>query len=470
MGNKQSGISRQDKKFKKDIKKTQTQSKNISWFIDNIATKFILTADFQKLLQLQDKSTCDQFTVLTKELIQKKLTPREILYLDYRTKNGDLVKILDRNDFAIIDNNDLDNLDLNNAVKKNRICIGIAEFYVQFFHLFASIVKVINPVYRYRDSNGNVMELDLLEKMNIPKGKEKRKVLLNMCSERLKSLSPVQQTDNGTIVMGKFCQNESTSICNEPGLQELKNLYFDEYDYDPESNTAGKYYRMSDSMKQQYEKDVSSFYKAFTGETQTPENIKDFCDINTLDVSKLITCNDENLYNTYKGTGKEPTLRNYGLHLREMMKNTKENQEKLIQILDQMFHYEVDPIKKTKQLGINPKLKKDDLKELVDTTRKIIIKIFIDCENNYKKGIQLYRAITLDKTLVVEKRRIRRHNEIKEQLITQNDDMIKNDTVIKTELPNTLQDENSYEIKENFSENKARLNEQNTNLQDVRMI
>ena len=101
-------------------------------------------------------------------------------------------------------------------------------------------------------------------------------------------------------------------------------------------------------MKQQYRDDVHSFYKAFTGEASVPEGINDFCDINTLDVSKLITCSEENKFKTYKGNGREPSLRNYGVHLREMMKNTKMNQEKLIGVLDSMFHYDVNPIKKTK--------------------------------------------------------------------------------------------------------------------------
>ena len=80
MGNKQSRMSYEDKKFHKNVKKTKTQSKNIAWFVDNIATKFILTADFQKLLQLQDKETCSEFSVLTKDLIQKINTPRNIIF------------------------------------------------------------------------------------------------------------------------------------------------------------------------------------------------------------------------------------------------------------------------------------------------------------------------------------------------------------------------------------------------------
>ena len=43
----------------------------------------------------------------------------------------------------------------------------------------------------------------------------------------------------------------------------------------------------------------------------------------------------------------------------------EENQEKLIEVLDSMFHYDVDPIKKTKKLGINPKLKKETFIQIV---------------------------------------------------------------------------------------------------------
>lgn len=424
MGNKQGRMAREEKIFHKKIKKTATKSKNIGWFVDNIATNFILTTEFQSLLQLQDKTNCSKFAVLTKELIKNKFTPREILYLDHRTKNGNLVKVLTRDDFAIIDNTHLDKLDITNAVKKNRICIGIAEFYVQFFHLFASIVKVINPVYRYKDATNNVVEIDLLKKMNIPKGAEKRRVLLNVCQERLKSLTPIQNTKQGTHIMGKFCGDEVKSICDEPGIQELKKLYFDEYDYDPESPTAGTYYRMSKPMKELYVKDVREFYMEFTGNTTVPEHIKDFCDITTLDVADLLICSDENKFNIYKGTGKELSLKNYGNHIRKMMKNTKENQEKLIEVLDKMFHYDVDPIKKTKALNIHPELKLKQLKELIITTRKTILKIFIDCENDYKKGIQLYRAITLDKKLIQEQRKIKYHKKIRNKLIMQQEDVL----------------------------------------------
>jgi hypothetical protein len=100
-----------------------------------------------------------------------------------------------------------------------------------------------------------------------------------------------------------------------------------------------------------------------------------------------------------------------------------------------MFHYDVDPIKKVKSLNIHPDLNIKNLKELITATRKTILKIFIDCENDYKKGIQLYTAITLDKKLIQEKRKIKYHKKMRNKLIMQEEDVLSgnNDTVKQIE-------------------------------------
>ena len=420
MGNKQSK-SKEDKVFLKNIKKTATKTKNIAWMVDHIATKFILTTEFQKLLELQDKTNCSKFTILTKNLLTKRLSPKEILYLDFRTKKGNIAKILTRDDFAFIDNESLAKVDINNIVKKNRICIGIAEFYVRFFHLFASIVKVINPIYRFKDSDGNVVEVDLLDKSKIPSGTKKKRHLMGLCKDRYKTLLPVQNNENGMIVVGKFCQEDPKSLCEEPGILELKKLYFDEYDYDPDSPTAGTYYKMSESMKEKYESDVKAFYVAFTGEVSAPDDIKDFCDIRTLDVTKLDGCLGNSKYNSFKGPQTNPSLKKYGAHLRKMLATTKQNQEKLIDILNEMFHYDVDRVRQTKELIIHPQLTVDSLKILIEKTRNIIMSIYIQCEADYKTGIKLFRALSLDQRLTRETSRINMHKRMKEKLMMQED-------------------------------------------------
>jgi len=50
--------------------------------------------------------------------------------------------------------------------------------------------------------------------------------------------------------------------------------------------------------------------------------------------------------------------------------------------------------------------------------------MFIDCENDYKKAIKLFRAITLDKKLKRDISRINRHKEMEEKIISQNDNIL----------------------------------------------
>jgi len=424
MGNTQSGgfwKNRKKKKFLKDIKKSAKKDIKIVTAIDAIATKFILQSDFQDMLKLQDKSYCDKLTILTKKVIEKQLTPREILYLDFRTKKGQTVNLLTREHFSFIDGNKLHTFDINSKVKKERICMGIARFYITFFHLFASIVKAINPVYTYKDSTGKKIQIDLLDKMNIPPELKKQREILGICKQKFKNLSPVQDNDDGVIVAPKFCQKKSQPLCDQPGIRELKKMYYDEFDYDSKSPTSGTYYRMSKKMKEIYEKDVKLFYKAFTGEVSVPKKIKDFCDINTFDFSNLVSCNENEKHFSYKGPKKNVSMKKYGNQLNTMMTNTSSNQKKLLSVIDKMFSYQVDMKKKVKELNINPELNNESLKDLIKETREIIIKMFIDCENDYKKAIKLFRAITLDKKLKRDVSRINRHKEMEEKIISQND-------------------------------------------------
>jgi len=58
----------------------------------------------------------------------------------------------------------LSQLDVRNKDEKDRMCKGIAKFYISVAHLYAAIVKTINPVYVYEDDKGKNRRL--LWKMN----------------------------------------------------------------------------------------------------------------------------------------------------------------------------------------------------------------------------------------------------------------------------------------------------------------
>jgi hypothetical protein len=65
--------------------------------------------------------------------------------------------------------------------------------------------------------------------------------------------------------------------------------------------------------------------------------------------------------------------------------------------------------------------------------------MFIDCENDYKKAIKLFRAITLDKKLKRDISRINRHKEMEEKLISQTDNILE----IKKPITNQIAPESA---------------------------
>merc|ERR1711966_109381 len=58
----------------------------------------------------------------------------------------------------------LKELDILDKNKKERMCKGIAKFYIKIAHLFAAIMRAINPIYSYTDSNGKLHQFSLMNK------------------------------------------------------------------------------------------------------------------------------------------------------------------------------------------------------------------------------------------------------------------------------------------------------------------
>ena len=62
--------------------------------IDLIATKYILTQNFQDMKKLTQKEYCDKLVILTKDVLDKYMNQEEIKYLAQRIKKGNYVNEL----------------------------------------------------------------------------------------------------------------------------------------------------------------------------------------------------------------------------------------------------------------------------------------------------------------------------------------------------------------------------------------
>jgi hypothetical protein len=384
---------------KKDTKTTFGQ------VIDYIATYYILTMDFESLRKLHDKEYCDNLIILTSDIIERYFTDIEITYLSQRIKNGVEVNEMNKDKVIFLSKAELEKMNVSNSIKKKRICIGISKFYIKIAHIFASIVTTINPVYVYKDVTGAVMKKKLFEKSQIPPNVERKLYKLGICNNRINSLKRGQSADTETLKnihpnvcdMNVGSNGEAKSLQDEPGIPELMDLYFDKYDY-----ASGKFIGMTEQTKREFESDLQNFYKVFTGNESMPATIKSFSDIKLKDYHKLESCNGKDAIfrkNTQlnkmlnEDKLKKKLFEDYAENLKQMIKSTNKNQDELLKIINDLFTYVIDPQTQKKRIIVHPKLSEVSLQEIVVKTRKIIINLYLKCENDYAMGVKLYQAI-----------------------------------------------------------------------------
>jgi hypothetical protein len=402
---------------KNNTSSSEKKLDNFYDIIDYIATYYILTMDFKSLSKLSEKAYCDKLIILTSDIIERYFNDMEITYLSQRIKDGAEVNDLKKEKVIFINKDNLESLDISNDaqknIKKKRVCIGIAKFYVKIAHVFAAIIMTINPIYTYKDSSGQIVKTGLLEKDKIPKNIPRKLYKLNICDNRIRALKKGEQKDEKTgnvtlqprvcdMNINKFGQEKS--LIEEPGITELLRLYLDDkYDY-----SNGEFTGMSDITKAQFMKDLKLFYTAFTGNEIMPPNITKFSDIKLRDYSKKSGCQGETpfLKSKYTINVKDKLFIEYADNIKNMIQNASNNQSKLLSVINQLFTYVFDPYTNKKVIRVNPKLNEEILQKAVDKTRSLIVDLYIKCELDYVNGIKIYEAIVESKILETTQKQI----------------------------------------------------------------
>ena len=385
--------------------------------IDYIATYYILTMDFKSLSKLSEKAYCDKLVVLTSDIIERYFNNMEITYLAQRIKNGVEVNNLNKEKLIFITKEHLETLDVANdeqkSIRKKRVCIGIAKFYVKIAHVFAAIVMTINPVYTYKDATGKTVKTGLLEKDTIPKNVNRKLYKLNVCDNRIRALKRGETIDESTgnvTIQPKVCDMNiginglDKTLADEPGINELMKLYLDDkYDF-----SNGSFTGMSETTKKQFMKDLQLFYIAFTGNETMPPEITKFSDIKLKDYNKKPGCQGINpaLKNKYTIDKKDKLFIAYAENTKKMIQNAADNQSKLLSVINDIFTYVIDPYSNKRVIRVNPKLTDESLQKAVEKSRRLIVDLYVKCETDYVNGIKLYEAIVETKILETTQKQI----------------------------------------------------------------
>ena len=455
-----------------------TQSKSTSGeqelkavnILDILATKYILTQNFQDMKKLGDKEYCNKLVILTADIIKKFLKEKEITYIAQRVVDGVPVNmkktdsviylstrkvekqsqtspkeykrrvynpdgsyreiiqpgLYPRHDSNKKDKTLLTELDVQNAQEKESMCKGIAKFYIKIAHLFAAILKAVNPIYKY---DGH--EMSIMNKSKIPKGTKVQLAEVNLCNRRIKTLK-AESTETGKIkVRVNNChlnrkvttkqlhENilddldidygeemiKDKKLGQEIGVPELEKLYYDIYDFG-----TGKFSSMSKKSRTAYNQDLKVFYETFTGKSDYSSwntGNKKFSDIPLIAYHDTEQCKDSNSawQQSYEGSSDNPLFIKFADNIKNMLKNTKTNQQQLLAILDKVFVWVETPSVpndtslESKMVTINPKLTSKSLQSLVEKTRELIINIYLQCEREYQDGLKLFEAIVGERML-----------------------------------------------------------------------
>lgn len=394
-------------------KKTTENELSLLKEIDQIASLYIRKENFEDMQNLSKKENCDKLIILTAAIIAKYLKQSDIEYLSHRIENGLEVDEITNEDVIFLNKNNLNDLDVEDPKKKERLCIGIAKFYVKIAHLYGAILKSLNPVYRYKNptidpyiQSGQIEEISLSDKHKyeqmwsqyniVPK-----EVKLNLCSNRIKALvnnSNFFVNNNEKVdINPNFCNinvdnnGKTKSLLEEIGMRELQKLYWDDFDY-----KTGKFIGMTEEMRKNiFNKDLKTLYTAFTGENSMPSNIKDFSDIPLRNFHESRGCSKkpERYKKTYTASYKNKLFKKYADNIQTMIQNADKKQDELTSVLKNIFVPIINNKTKLRDIIINPLLNQKLLQELIDKTRKILVELYIGCEEDFIKGLQIFEQI-----------------------------------------------------------------------------
>ena len=212
---------------------------------------------------------------------------------------------------------------------------------------------------------------------------------------------------------------KTKNLTEEIGIPELEKLYYDEYDFE-----KGEFHKMSEKSKIQYDKDLELFYKTFSGKNipidpnTNEKKIKKFSDIQLHDYHNKELCkNNDSEWNKSIKIDDTQLFTDYAKHIQNMIKRNEENEVKLMSILHQLFTIRNHEETKELLVSINPKINNKNLDNLIDFARKTILQLYIDCEVDFQKGLDLLEAIILYKMENTSKERIENFKDKHDKLL-----------------------------------------------------
>jgi hypothetical protein len=455
---------------------SDTGKKDLLEKIGDIAGNYASSLNFEEMTNLFDDSYCSQIEILTKDILDKNLNTVQIEYLEQHQQKGVDVDFTKVQDTTYVKH--ATNLKKNQTTRKNRLCAGLAKYFVKILKIYAAISKTLNPTY----SEGSGEKVDIFGFHNInPEtyrvNEESRHLnmnfhkLENICDLRIEILKrlfdeklmgnleqplqekpvqekpvqekpvqekpvqeqppqeqppqeqppqeqPVQVQKEDNIPKeindfkpvqkgGKepaFCSYNGKNLNEEHGIKQLEDLFKDKY------NFTTKMYEMSPQSEGEYKTVVMNMYKSFSNKNETPgEEIKTFADIKLEDYTTDALCSTQVKDTDIKfGPENDAVFKKYANHLNQTISKTFSKYDLLLIILKEIFDFTINNKTKKTTVRLKKNISETKINELFSKTREIITQLYIDCQTDFVKGVNIYKSIVYSKLL--ERNKLRELN------------------------------------------------------------
>lgn len=228
------------------------------------------------------------------------------------------------------------------------------------------------------------------------------KIKTKLCSSNLNNSSNAGMGMG--MGMGTGIRKVKT-VYDLPGFAELSRLYNDKY-----NASKGRFDKMSAKSRDEKKRNIDLLYTLFTGNPNPPKDIKSFRDIPLHSFSDTADCSspDSMLNKTYVGNTKDKLFVDYVEQVKKMIYDSNMIRNSLLEIIDSIFITNTSSESDAKmKYIIDPNLTYEDLNNLIDETRKIILKLYVNCEKNFIHTLKILQGIIEAQMFETGQRQIR---------------------------------------------------------------
>tara|TARA_B110001450_G_C17666806_1_gene499950 strand:- start:303 stop:2285 length:1983 start_codon:yes stop_codon:yes gene_type:complete len=377
--------------------------------LDKIASDYIHTLSLDDLKNLAEGNTqyCKELIIVSSKLLNEKYNNIQIKGI-FDTKYDETTQRVEKDgDDKYFYSYKKENIEFDKEERK-KLCTKIGKYYVRVAHIFAAIVKALHPM--YKSSTG---ELESYITRRNRKDTSTDLYYKGICEKRMKdlytpidgiedSLSEISSND-GKVKIKKenICSKENSfNIYGKSELSKLKYLY--ESDKDFKESAIDKLDEIHNkSLSLDYNKSTSSKaiesflsssknkYNSIGGDGELKFNFsgmntdKEVHPKDTL-CKKLANVQDDSVQ--IKQDNK--FYLDYKEHIQVMLEHMKKHKKSLIEILNTELFEKKDDVFLVKS-GLTIK----KLNALTEYVRKVIVNMYLTCEEDYLIGLKLLERI-----------------------------------------------------------------------------